>query len=73
MSGNDQGAGGGTETTGPDCRGQEEVRDRGKVSSADIFNQKTAVKDLISSFYFQGGGRSEGSGRTVTSGAVPSP
>ena len=50
LSGNDQGAGGGTETTGPDCRGQEEVGDRGQVSSADIFYQNTAVKDFT--FYW---------------------
>ena len=33
LSGNDQGAGGGTETSGPDCWGQEAVGDWGKVRS----------------------------------------
>ena len=37
LSGDDQGAGGGTEVTGPNSRGQEALGDRGQVRSEEIY------------------------------------
>ena len=66
LSGDDQGAGGGTEVTGPNSRGQEALGDRGQVRGGEIY-------DFTEPFCFQGGGRSQGSSGAVPGSSVSSP